>query len=82
MCKKTNKCMFTAGFGIPMLVYYCATNFAEINVINNNQKGGPLNLIKDIDARILPSLERNEVFLDNLTGDYYMYDHDKNEWRP
>ena len=65
-----------------MLVYYCATNFNEIKVINNNQKGGTLNSIKDIDARILPALERDEVFLDNLTGDFYMFDHERNEWKP
>jgi hypothetical protein len=74
--------MLAAGFGIPMLVYYCATNFAEIKVINNNQKGGNLSSIKDVDARVLPSLEKHEVFLDNLTGDYYSYDHEKNEWKP
>jgi hypothetical protein len=40
MCKLTNKCLFAAGFGLSMQVYYCATNFENINVINGNSKGG------------------------------------------
>lgn len=56
MCKKTNKSLFVSGCGIPMLVYFCATNYDDITVINNHEKGGNLNQIKDIDARILPTL--------------------------
>lgn len=56
-----------------MLVFYCATTFADINVINGNERGGTLSTIKEIDARILNNLETNQVFLDNLTGDYYSY---------
>ena len=59
MCKKTNKCLLAAGFGMQMLVYYCATEFKELSVINNNEKGGPLNAIKDVQAKILPSLQKN-----------------------
>ncbi len=82
MCKKTNKCMLTAGFGMQFLVYYCATNFVDIEVINGNEKGGNLSTIKDINARNLPQLRKNQVFLDNLTGDYYVYDKERNEWKP
>jgi hypothetical protein len=41
-----------------------------------------LTSIKEVNARILPQLQKNQVFLDNLTGDYYSYDHEKNEWKP
>ena len=51
-------------------------------MINGNEKGGNLNTIKDVNARILPQLERHQVFLDNLTGDYYSYFHEQNEWKP
>ncbi len=27
-------------------------------------------------------MERNSVFLDNLTGDYYKYERESNEWKP
>jgi hypothetical protein len=59
MAKKTNKCIFAGGFGLSFLVYFCATNFSDITVINNNEKGGPLNQIKDINARVLPTLQKN-----------------------
>ena len=54
MCKKTNKCMITAGFGMQFMVYFCATNFKDIEVINGNEKGGHLNSIKEVNARMLP----------------------------
>lgn len=82
MCKKTDKPLFVSGNGLQMLVYYCATGFKDIEVINGKERGGTLASIKDIDARILPGLSQNQVFLDNLTGDFYAYDHDSNEWKP
>lgn len=57
-----------------MLIYFCATSFCDIKVINNNEKGGSLSSISEVDARILPTLSKREVFLDNLTGDFYSYD--------
>ena len=48
MCKMTNKCLFAAGIGMQFLVYYCATNLAELNVINGGERGGPLSFIKDV----------------------------------
>ncbi len=82
MCKKTNKCLFAGGFGLQMLVYYCSTYYADIRVINGNEKGGALSTIKDVSAKLLPSLQKYQVFLDNLTGDYYTYVHGKSEWIP
>jgi len=82
MCKKTNKALFVSGLGMQFLVYYCATGFADVQVINGQEKGGSLSTIKDVDARLLPGLEKNQVFLDNLTGDFYHYDRQHNEWKP
>lgn len=48
MCKMTNKCIFASGIGMQLLVYYCATNLAELNVINGTERGGPLTLIKEV----------------------------------
>jgi hypothetical protein len=53
MCKMTNKCLFASGIGMQMLVYYCATNFADITVINGNERGGPLANIKDVPSKIM-----------------------------
>ena len=82
MCKKTNKSLLCAGFGIQFLAYYCSTTFADIEVMNGGEKGGALQTIKDFDAKLLPRLFPNQVFLDNLTGDYYSYNKETNEWKP
>eukprot|EP00347_Sterkiella_histriomuscorum_P002132 403369345 len=73
MCKRTNKCVFTSGIGMQFLVYFCATNFLNLQVINGQEKGGPLTSIKEVDARFLDILNPEQVYLDNLTGDYYTY---------
>lgn len=65
-----------------MLVYYCATNYKDIKVINGLEKGGLLDTIKNVDAKILPGLMDNQVFLDNQTGDFYNYCHESNQWKP
>jgi len=86
MCKMTNKCLFASGVGLQLLVYYCATNLAELNVINGNERGGPIKSIKEIPLKTaLPAplgTRFMNVFLDNLTGDYYVYEEKTNEWRP
>lgn len=82
MCKITNKPLFAAGFGLQMLVYFCATSFVDLNVINGNQKGGPLLSIAQVEAKTLATLNKNDVYLDNLTGDYYKYDKKINQWVP
>ncbi len=65
-----------------MLIYFCATSFADINVINGNQKGGPLQSISQVEAKTLEQLKKQDVYLDNLTGDYYHYDKKQNQWVP
>lgn len=42
MCKSTNKCFFSAGVGMMMLVYYCATSYIDLHVINGAGKGSNL----------------------------------------
>ena len=51
MCKMTHKCLFASGIGLQLLVYYCATNLAELNIINGNERGGPIKTIKEIPIR-------------------------------
>ena len=46
MCKKTNKILFAAGIGLTLLIYYCATCFQDINVLN--PKGSRLEEIQNI----------------------------------
>ena len=82
MCKLTNKWLFASGFGISMQIYYCATNFEDIKVINGNSKGSMLEDIHKFDYTDIRNLARNEVFLDNATGDYYTYKKDLDLWVP
>jgi len=82
MSKKTNKCMFAGGFGFGLLIYYCATNYEDLRVINGNGRGGPLEDINDIPLDTIRGLRRNEVFLDNTTGDYYIFNKEAEQWNP
>ena len=66
------------------LAYYCASETKKISVINGVEKGTPLSKIKTaVKPDMLPRLKKGyHVFLDNLSGDFYSYDHDKLEWFP
>jgi len=57
-----------AGMGFSMLIYFCATGYREMQVINGRERGSRLDYIKQIDPN---SLRKNHVFLDNTTGDIY-----------
>ena len=56
MCKLTNKCLFTAGVGMQMLVHYCATSLTGLTVINGNERGGPLNAIKEVPPQLMKNI--------------------------
>ncbi len=71
MCKLTNKVTFVAGFGLGLLVHYCATSMEHVTVINGREKGESLCKIKEVNPALLNDLKPYEVFLDNLTGDFY-----------
>lgn len=57
-----------------MLVYYCATNYAFIQVINGKEKGGSLKDLKKIPPKLLDQVSANGALLDHQTGDYYLFD--------
>lgn len=42
-----------------------------MRVINGKQKGGPLEDIHNFDVSMIKDIGRNDVILDNTTGDYY-----------
>ncbi len=73
LCKKSNKSLFAAGCGMAMLVYYCATNYSPLHVINGQGKGSSLDEIQKLSELQLRALQPNDAFLDNVTGDYYLY---------
>ncbi len=69
-CKKTDKCLFASGFAFYMMIYYCATNYAPFDVMNGNSWGTKLN---EIHAFPTDGLMPGGAFLDNETGDMYLY---------
>lgn len=54
-------------------------------MVNGNSRGGLLDEIHNIDLKFAKNLTRNDVYLDQATGDYYMYKKDDDEvgmWIP
>ena len=49
---------------------------AELFVVNNKQKGGPVSQLDKIDYSTF-SLKKDNVFLDSLTGDYFIYNQEQ-----
>ena len=82
MCKRTNKCLFACSVGLSMLVYYCATNLEEINVINEGGKGGDFADIYEIPEDVRRSMYPKDVFLDAATGDFFSFRQENEEWVP
>ena len=83
MCKATNKTLFACGFGMQLLVHFCAIGEQRLHVINGGEKGG---LLETISAHktpeVLSSLGPNSVFLDYATGDFYAFDKYECQWKP
>ena len=69
MCKRTNKILFCGGLGLALLIYYCATTFPDINILN--PKGGRLELMNQMTPEEVKKLKRTDAYLDSCTGDYY-----------
>lgn len=83
MCKATDKIFFSSGIGLPLIVTFCAIGDRKIRVINGNEKGSLLQEIhhfkaEDEQSKLLP----DSVFLDNSTGDFYVFDPLDSEWKP
>ena len=53
---------------------------AEVFVVNNAEKGGPISQIDKITYEF--SKYKDNVFLDSLTGDYYLYNNEVQKWFP
>lgn len=66
-----------------MIVTYCAIADRKIKVINGDEKGTLLQEIHKYKSNEeLSRLQPNSVFLDNSTGDYYVFDPLDSEWKP
>eukprot|EP00826_Nyctotherus_ovalis_P031984 TRINITY_DN2579_c0_g1_i6.p1 TRINITY_DN2579_c0_g1~~TRINITY_DN2579_c0_g1_i6.p1 ORF type:complete len:493 (+),score=117.99 TRINITY_DN2579_c0_g1_i6:45-1523(+) len=77
--KRCNKAIFAAGFAFYQLIFYCATNCMQVNIINGNGWGSRLEEIRNFSGQGLP---RNAGFLDYETGDIYTYSNERNMWMP
>eukprot|EP00826_Nyctotherus_ovalis_P047926 TRINITY_DN5590_c0_g4_i1.p1 TRINITY_DN5590_c0_g4~~TRINITY_DN5590_c0_g4_i1.p1 ORF type:complete len:320 (+),score=91.44 TRINITY_DN5590_c0_g4_i1:156-1115(+) len=74
-CKQCNKALFAAGFAFYMLIYYCATNFAPVKIVNGSK-------LEEINKYPTENLPACAAFLDNETGDMYTYNSNTNSWIP
>jgi hypothetical protein len=72
--------MFCSSLGYSLQVYFCATAMAEVYCVNNSEKGGPVSQIDKITYQF--SKYKDNVFIDNLTGDYFSYNHELQKWMP
>ena len=61
------------GNGMSMLIYYCATGYRPIEAINGGERGSRIEYINEIPYDIIKKLQKQEVFLDNTTGDFYEF---------
>ena len=83
MCLKTKMNLFACGLGFNTLVYLSATNLKKwsFKVINGNGNGS--SIYKDYFKKVKDRrIEANESFLDNVTGDLYVFNHDAAKWEP
>ena len=81
MCLMTQKIVFASTFAMNCLVYLCATNFEKpINVINGLD-GSQLESFYHLDPETM-NLTSRDLFLDNVTGDFYVYSSFSHEWMP
>ena len=86
MCKMADKPLLATGGGMAHLVYYCATAGNNFRVINGKEKGGPVadikNMFEDNPSKLEKIKENKLVYLDDLSGDYYVYDAETSTWKP
>lgn len=73
LCKRTNKALFAVGGGLNMLIYFCATGYKNITVLNGNEKGADLDTIYSLTKENGSDFVSNDVFLDHTTGDFYLF---------
>jgi len=82
MCMKTKKILFASSFAMQALVFLSATNVERnVRVINGRGKGGKVADIMNI-SQSFESLKHEDLYLDNVTGDLYGYNHETSEWVP
>lgn len=80
MCLKVKKPLFVTSFAMESLVFLCATNFdRNINVINGHN-GGKLQDLCSFAKSQNQNFSINDYFLDNVTGDLYIFNTEKQEW--
>ncbi len=82
MCYLTNKCLFASSFACHMLANICCTGGKRVKVINGGKdgKGTPLNQI--MTTKVSKHIQRDHVFFDCISGDFYQFDTVMAQWTP
>jgi hypothetical protein len=81
MCLKTNKNVFACGLGFFTLAYLSATNLKKWSHRVVNGKGYGSCIHKDRHIKLKDrGFDANDSFLDNVTGNMYIFNHELNDW--
>lgn len=81
MCLKTNKNVFACGLGFFTLAYLSATNLKKWSprVINGRGYGSSIHKERHLKFN-KRHFDANDCFLDNITGNMYLYNNDLGDW--
>ena len=82
MIDRTKKLVFGAACGMTMLVFLASCSHDVRRVVNGDGKGGSLEDAQKLPREDLRQMTRDEVILDNTSGDIYQYDHQRHEFFP
>lgn len=82
MIDRTKKLVFGAACGLLMSVFLACCSHDVRRVVNGEGKGGALEDARKLPREELRQMTRDEVILDNTSGDIYQYDHQRHEFFP
>lgn len=81
MCLLTQKNVFATSCAMQCFIYLCASNFEKpINVINGLE-GSRIEDFYRLKTETM-NLTSRDLFLDNVTGDFYLYSESSGQWLP
>lgn len=82
MCLRVRKHLFASSWGFQALIFLCASNIQRnITILNGNGDGGKIADLPNFHIK-LGEFNNNHFYLDNTTGDLYLFSYETCEWVP
>ena len=81
MCVLTQKILFASTCAMQCLVFLCATNFEKPITVINGSEGSKIEEFYQLQPDNM-NLKSSDLFLDNVTGDFYNYSSFTGQWMP